>query len=284
MSTSTKTVAHPIRHNFLRTHVLSYPLYTSRSSLQLHNLVQRLRSDEQAAECPQKAFRLPKSLFLPVAGLYLKDQHDLKAASELFRSLDITSMLRQAETDAVAANVNNHSEMGTKATVAEAGHRKRVPPLSVSLIGLSQGPRTQPGRPITRVFAVPVDSTNRLHFLSCHIFHRFRSAGLGEPRLESDQGFKYMLLANILSTMQAQKNKKLADENGIKTRKQVKSSYDPRGLIEKYKGVILAENIPLEKLSLYDNRRIAKFEGPRNQFLVDEHYKELDSIALPQEA
>lgn len=247
--------------------------------MQLQTLVQSLRDDKEAAECPQKAFHLPKSLFAPVAYLNLKDQHDLKAASELLRSLDITRMLRKAEMDAAVANA-----MGIKATMPEVGHRERVPPLSVSLIGLSQGPRKQPERPTSMVFAVSVDITNRLYFLSRQIFLRFQSAGLREPHPESDQGSINMLLVQILSTRNARKWVDSADESGKRTEKQVRSSYDARGLIEKYKDVVLAENIPLEKLSLCNSHRIAKFEGPRNEVLIDEDYEELDRILLPQEA
>ena len=43
------------------------------------------------------------------------------------------------------------------------------------------------------------------------------------------------------------------------------SKYDARGLVEKYKGVVLAENISIEKLSLCREGRKATFQGPRTR-------------------
>lgn len=190
-------------------------------------------------------------------------------------------MLRQAGIDASAANVSDHCETGTKAPIAEDDHGERVPPLSVSLIGLSQGPRTHPERPIS---TAPVDSTNRLHFLSRQISNRFQSAGLGEVRLGSDQGIVDTGRAEILSIRRARKLVILTDESGYRTFERLKSIYTARGLIEKYKDVTLAQNIPLEKLSLCNYHPISNFIGLSDEFFVDDPYEELDSIPLPQEA
>ena len=259
------------------THFLCYPLYNPRSSLQLQNLVQRLRDDEQAAGCPQKAFRLPQSLCVRIIPLNLRVGHDLEAVLQLLRSLDIHQMLRQAETAAAAGNASNDEGTSTKAVVAGLDHRERVPPLYVSLTGSSSLyaiPR--PGL----FFGVSIDSTNRLRFLSSQIFRRFRSMGFYERLPGQIEESSFMLI----DTGQARKSQLLVDQYGRKISKLLKSDFNPQGLIDKYTDVVLAESIPLEKLSLCKSARVSKFLGPRNEVLIADYYEEVDSVPLPQGA
>ena len=252
-----------------RTHFLSYPLYSPRSSLQLQNLLKRLRDDELALYCSQKAFRMPKALSLRIAHFNLQTQQTVEAASELLRNLDINRMLRNAKTA-----ISNQNETATNVTVKEDGHEAGVPPLSVSLIGLSAGSLSD--ERLRRAHIILNDSTNRLHFLSAQINQRFVSEGFESTRTNDD-----FSLVRVINSQKAC-YRKTVDDHGARTSSRRRDSYDTRGLIEKYKDVVLAESIPLEKLSLCKADRIATFKGDRNQVLVDEYYEEVESIPLPQ--
>ncbi len=271
------------------THVLCYPLCNSRSTLQLQNLVQRLRDDERTAGCPQKAFRLPKSFRLPIANFKFESGYDLEVASALLHSLDINQLLRRAAA-ASTADAVHHAETSTKVSVVGEDHnydsfRGEVPPLYVSLIGLS-APRYQRAEiPVRLAYGVPIDSSNRLHFLSYQIRQHFKSAGI-EPFVflkEVNRDGVGFLRPQFISNSRARRYKKFVDQTGSETVKKVGSKYDARGLIAKYTDVVLADNIPLEKLSLQKNFRKATFDGARNEVLLDEYYEEAASIPLPQE-
>ena len=248
------------------THFLSYPLYNPRSSLQLQNLVQRLRDDELTLHCRPKAFRMPKSLNLRIADFNLQTRQSVEAASEFLRNLDINRMLRNAETA-----ISNQNETATNVTIKEDGHKAGVPPLSVSLIGLSAVGRIE--ERLHRAYSIPIDSTNRLQFLSDQIFQRFVSEGF-----ESKRAYERF---NVIDTQKARYWRSMVDD-GARTSSKKVALYNTRDLIEKYKDVVLAESVLLEKLSLCKSARIATFKGNRNQVLVDEYYEEVESIPLPQ--
>ena len=256
------------------THFLCYPLYNPRSSLQLQNLVQRLRDDDLTLHCPQKAFRKPKSFKLRIVDFDLKTQQTVEAAWEFLRNLDINRMLENAETAATAANLSNQNEAATNVTIEEDGHKARVPPLSVSLVGLSADIRSD--KQLRRANITPIDSTNRLRFLSTQIIQRFVSAGIENTRTYE----KFSPRFRIIDTWKARHCRR--NNDGARTSSRIGAPYDTRGLIEKYKDVVLAESIPLEKLSLCKFDRISMFKGNRNQVLVDEFYEEVESIPLPQ--
>ena len=257
------------------THFLCYPLYSPRSSLQLQNLVQRLRDDELTLHCPQKAFRMPKAFNLRIFNFDLMNQQTVEAASKFLRSLDINRMLRNAEIAATEANLSNQNEAATNVTIEEEGHKARVPPLSVSLVGLSAEFCSE--GELHRAHIIPLDPTNRLHFLSTQIVQRLVSAGIGNTK--SNEGVSPRFA--VINTWKAGHYRRIIDE-GARIPWRIGAPYDTRGLIEKYKDVVLAESIPLEKLSLCKSGRIATFKGNRNQVLVDEYYEEVESIPLPQ--
>lgn len=240
------------------THVLCFPLYNSKSNLQLHNLVQRLRNDEQAARCPQKAFRLPKSFRLPIAKYKFKCSHDVEAASELLHSLDVHQMLRHAATTEATANDISKNESSVKATVIGDGQshdslKGWVPPLYISLIGLSSRRRPVIGEIPASIYGISFDFSNRIHFLSDQIVEHFASAGFQEqnsPEEKACDREMSFLRPNLVSNRKAKKSHKMVDESGRKNEKRIRTPYDARGLKAKYKDVVLADNIPLEKLSL----------------------------------
>ena len=238
----------------------------------------------QAAECPQKAFRLPRSFHLPIAFFKMKDGHEVAAALELLRSLDVNHMLRHAATALATANADSQDETSAKMTAVGSDDRGRVPPLFVSLIGLSPilfSPTTKP----IGAASVPMDSTNRLHLISHQIHERFLSAGFEKSTTRGDDS-KYesdVLRPNILNVEKAKSWQRVVDEHGQEAQKKKTPDFDALGLIEKYKDVVLAESIPLEKLSLCKNGRKAKFQGSKNQILSDEYYEEVGSNPLPQE-
>ena len=213
---------------------------------------------------------MPKALSLRIADFNLQTQQTVEAASELLRNLDINRMLRNAETA-----ISNQNETATNVTIKEDGHKARVPPLSVSLIGLSAGSLSDDK--LRRAHIIPNDSTNRLHFLSAQINQRFVSEGFESTKINDGSS-----LINVINTNKARFYRKSVDNDGVRTSSRRDAPYDPRGLIEKYKDVVLAESIPLEKLSLCKSGRIATFKGDRNQVLVDEYHEEVESIPLPQ--
>ena len=47
--------------------------------------------------------------------------------------------------------------------------------------------------------------------------------------------------------------------------------------------IVLADNIPIEKLSLCKGNRKATFSGHENEILADGYYEEIASIPMPQE-
>ncbi|CAD6581103.1 MAG: hypothetical protein ASARMPREDX12_000357 [Alectoria sarmentosa] len=211
------------------THFLCFPICNPRSRLQLQNFVQRLRDDEQAAGCPQKAFRMPKSFHLPIANFRFENRHDVEAASNLLRKLHVYSMLRHAATATLTAEASDQDQITTNM--------------------------------------------------------RFSSAGFNEFVLAkaTDDQKQRTLRPELIDNRRAKKRHQFLDENRRKVSKQINSRYDARGLIEKYQGVVLAENISIEKLSLCREGRKATFQGARNETLVDEYYEEIDSIPMPQE-
>ena len=258
------------------THFLCYPLYSPRSSLQLQKLVQRLRDDELTLYCPQKAFRKPNSFNLRIAEFEFNTQQTVEAASELLRNLDIDRMLQNAETAETAANFSNQNETATKATIGEDGQKWLVPPLSVSLVGLSA--RSSSGEYFRKARVMAIDSTNRLRSLSTQIVQRFVSV-----EIENLRRYESLpLLFNVIDASKAKSRRTTIADDGTKTTLLMAASYDTRCLIEKYKDVPLAKSIPLEKLSICKFDRIATFTGDRNQVLVDEYYEEVESIPLPQ--
>ncbi len=271
------------------THVLCYPLCNSRSTLQLQDLVQRLRDDERTAGCPQKAFRLPKSFRLPITKFKFESGYDLEIASALLHSLDINRLLRHAAA-ASTANAIHHTETSNKLSVVGEdenydSYRSGLPPLYVSLIGLSARRYYRAGNPVEVVYGVPIDSSNRLHFLSYQICQHFKSAGIEvfvSPK-EVDRDEIIPLPPQFIDNNKAQRRRKVKDKTGRETVKKIRAKFDAGGLIAKYKDVVLADNIPLEKLSLVKNVRKATFHGARNEILLDEYYEEVASIPLPQE-
>ncbi|CAD6572060.1 MAG: hypothetical protein ASARMPRED_005027 [Alectoria sarmentosa] len=216
------------------THFLCFPICNPRSRLQLQNFVQRLRDDEQAAGCPQKAFRMPKSFHLPIANFRFENRHDVEAASNLLRKLHVymikTKLLR------------TWSWQETIRAVTLSGAEFRL--------------------------------------CASHC-----SAGFNEFVLAkaTDDQKQRTLRPELIDNRRAKKRHQFLDENRRKVSKQINSRYDARGLIEKYQGVVLAENISIEKLSLCREGRKATFQGARNETLVDEYYEEIDSIPMPQE-
>ena len=246
-------------------HFLCYPLYSPRSSLQLQNLVKRLRDDQLTLHCPQKAFRMPKSFNLRILYFDFRTQQAVEAASELLRNLDINRML---------ANLSNQNQAATKATMEEDGHKARVSPLSVSLVGLHTGFRTD--EELQRAEAIASDSTNRLQLLSTQIVQRFVSAGI-----ENTKTFKsFSPQCQVINTWKARHRRRIIDDDGAKTSSKEVAPYDTRALVEKYKDVVLGESIPLEKLSLCNTGRISTFN--KDKILVDEFHEEVESIPLPQ--
>ena len=273
------------------THFLSYPLYNPRSSSQLQNLVQILRDDEKTAGCSQKAFRLPKSFHLRTSRFRFESLRDVENASKLLHSLDVNGILRHAAIAAVRANANNQNDRVMETSVAEngIGRDSRVPPLYVSLKGVSTSTRWRHPDRILSVYSVAEDPSNRLHLLSSQIFEKFISAGFKEhistvsPEYRAS---KHLSIpdVNLLNNFKATKTQTVLDDKGRKYKTQEPSQYDPRGLMNKYNNVVLADNISLERLSLCKNRRIATFRGGRNEILLDEYYEEIASIPLPLEA
>ena len=260
------------------THFLSYPLYSPRSKLPLQNLVQRLKDDEITLNCPQKAFRKPKSFHLRILNFDFKTQQTVEAASEFLRNLDINRMLENAQTAATAADLSVQNEAATNVTIEEDGHKVRLPPLSVSLVGLSAiRENFCIEEKLNHANFIPIDSTNRLHFLSNQIVQRFVSSGI--ENLRNFEGLSPSF--QVINVQKSRYYRRIQDDDGARTSRLV-NSYDTRGLIEKYKDVVLAESIPLEKLSLCKIGRIATHKGNRNQELVDEDYEEIESIPLPQ--
>ena len=271
---------------FSATHFLCFPLYSSRSKSQLQNLVQRLRDDDQATGCPQKAFRLPRTYNLRISKFRFENVRDVKAASDLLHSLEIDRMLRNSASAAVAT-VGNRNNTSPKAMVesdqACSNLRGRVPPLYVSLRGLSARPHPQSTkeRPFT-TFSVPIDTSNRLDIFSMQLREQYKSAGFKEPRFLEYDDRNGVSSAGIISGLKAVKHHKVVDKQGRKSEKKIHSKYNAQSLIAKYKDVVLADNIPLEKLSLWEEGRKSTFRGSRNEILLDEYYEEVDSIPLPQ--
>ena len=221
-------------------HFLCYPLYNPRSSRQLQNLVQRLRDDDLTLHCPQKAFRKPTSFNLRIVNFDFKTRQIVEAASEFLRNLDINRMLGNAETAATAANLSNQNEAARNVTIEEDGQKARVPPLSVSLLGLFADHRSD--RKLQRAHIIPIDSTNRLRFLSTQIVQRFVSAGI--ENTETNENFS--LRFNVIDTWRTKYYPRIKDDDGARNSSRIGAPYDTRGLIEKYKDVVLAESIPLE--------------------------------------
>ena len=260
------------------THFLCYPLYSPGSRLQLQNLVQRLRDDQLTFDCPQKSFRMPKAFNLPIIRFHLNTQVRVDAVLECLRNLDINRMLKDTETAATAANFNIQNEVATKATIREDAHKAWDSPLSISLVGLSGSPCSD--KVSRKVNASPIDTTNRLRFLTTQIFQRFASMGI----VDTDTHEDFPPRANLITTMKAKFYRRFKAEGGATRRLQMSDPYNPQDLIEKYKDAELAESIPLEKLSLCKSDRISTFKGERNQILVDEYYEEVESIPLPQQS
>ena len=285
------------------THLLCFPLYNSRSSSQLHSLVQRLREDDQAAGCSQKAFDLPQTLHLPIARFTLKDPRDVYAASALLRSFNVHHMLRDAASAAAMVNAGNHAETSTKETVIrdeqiDGNLEAQVPPLCVSLIGLKGRRVFSTDNFIGRTYGNPIDYSNRLHIFANLLVTRFALMGMRDSPLKGHSYEEYVaemyvaemeekdlqlsgfeeketdiwksyearfLCPRLINRGKTTKLElcKVADRQEVYARQQ--SYFDARGLVTKYEGVVLADNLPLEKLSLW------------------QHHEEVASIPLPLE-
>lgn len=115
-----------------------------------------------------------------------------------------------------------------------------------------------------------MDSTNRLHLFSHQIQQRFISAGFENFSRRGRDG-KYddnFLRFKIFNAWKVRASRRVVDEHRHEVQERRYPDFDALGLIEKYKDVVLAEGIPLEKISLCKNGRKAKFQGSRNQIWV----------------
>lgn len=206
------------------THVLCYPLYNPRAALQLQNLVQRLMNDGQAAGCPQKAFRLPKSFHLPIAKFKFKSSRDVEHASGLLHGLDVSQLLKHAANVNSMANASIQDGACTKATVTGNAQgletvQCHLPPLYVSLIGLSRRPHYfKAGEDILSTYSVAVDQSNRLQLLSVQVLKQLTSAGLEEHFAERDVDHRgeALLRTNLINTQYATQSTKVVAKNGKK--------------------------------------------------------------------
>lgn len=176
-------------------------------------------------------------------------------------------MLRHAATAVATTKTGSRDETSAKVTVVGDDDRGRVPLLFVSLIGHS-AIRYNVARNPNWAERVPMDSTNRLHLFSHQIQQRFISAGFKNfsRRGRDDKYEGNFLRFNIFNAWKVRASRRVVDELGHEVQERRYPDFDAQGLIEKYKDVVLAEGIPLEKISLCKNGRNAKFQGSRTRF------------------
>ena len=227
------------------------------------------------------------------------ETRNVEAASAFLRSLDVYQMLRDA---AVTPNAKNHTKMSMKETVIrdnqmDGGLEGRVPPLCVSLMGLSGG-RYCHSVSVTRTYSSPIDHSNRLHVFSDQVLQGFVSEGfenlrfqLATPRktiakiplgsrkkdILKYHGPKFLCPQLIERGMATTTH---VDNDGWKIQETGQPYYNALGLVEKHKGVVFVDKIPLEKLSLWKNCPSSVL---KEMDLSEEHYEEVASISLPLE-
>jgi len=256
------------------THFLCLPLCNPRSRAKLQTLVETLRSDEASIGIPRAAFRLPNSFHLQLCNLRIETLDELHAASDLLRSLDISEILGRDSSDLQAA-----CSGPVKSNPSNTRRQVKIPPVKVTLEGIEAYPRVDKAVSVCSSFQHGLD---RFIMLACSFSQMFASISVAgqpfQPRFTAEK----ILGPNLLRTRYAKKWDTRVDTVGRARRIQSAAPLDIRGLFEKYKDTVWAEDLQIEKLSLCKEGRVKTFGGPNNSILVDEEYEEVASIALPQ--
>ena len=273
------------RSFFRATHFLSFPIYNSRSKLQLESFAHRLRNHEYAEGIPNRAFSLPSAFHTNVANLILETCSDVKAASNLLRRLDMQRLLKDAATSSTTANINGSGGAEGEKSRIRRSVEPLVPPLHISLTGLKM-PDSFDGK--TSLYARVDDSSDRLRSLIRSIRREFASAGFrlrsGPWDIEGNYLETKILDCVLVNGKGARRGQTFIDYDGTIVRKERMANYDVTPLFQHYENVEIARNIAIDKLSLCKTGRKRTFGGDKNEFVVDEYFEEVDSIPMPQES
>ncbi len=270
---------------YMATHFLSFPLYNSRSKLQLESFAHRLSNDEYAEGIPRRCFILPTAFHINVADLTLETYSDVKAASNMLRRLDMQRMLKDAATSSTTAKTKDPGGAEGNKTRTRISVEPLVPPLQISLTGLK---RYDSDHRKMNLYARIIDSSDRFRSLVRSIRWEFASAGFRLYSGAQDNGGTYVesgknldcLLVNRKGVMTPQT---FMSHTGTIVRKQRMAEYDATPLFQHYENVEIARDIVIEKLSLCKEGRKRTFRGDKNEFVVDEYFEEVDSILMPRE-
>ncbi|OJD20853.1 hypothetical protein ACJ73_07811 [Blastomyces percursus] len=118
---------------------------------------------------PDRALRPLGTLHLTLGVMSLLTKERLEEALAFLQSLDLESMLRDAEVQATAAPTGEDSISNATPAVASAPQ-----PLSINLVSLHALPRAKAA---TILYAKPVDSTSRLYPFCVSLREKFVEAG-----------------------------------------------------------------------------------------------------------
>ncbi|KAB8273660.1 AKAP7 2'5' RNA ligase-like domain-containing protein [Aspergillus minisclerotigenes] len=188
------------------THFLCLPLVNSTSLPQLESSLAvfkasiprrtlRYGAPEQPL-IPDGALRPVGTLHLTLGVMSLPTKERLNEAIEFFQSLDLVTMVREAEKiasaraqgkkrNAASASATEQSSSSSAGEVAKSHDESRPSPFTVSLESLHALPRA---RTATVLHATPVDPTARLYPFCELLRDKFLEAGflLGEQKKEKD--------------------------------------------------------------------------------------------------
>ncbi|KAI9882961.1 MAG: hypothetical protein M1823_005294 [Watsoniomyces obsoletus] len=232
------------------THFLCLPLVTetSRPQLQasLDQLASKIHDNELLAGIsnPERVIRPLGTLHLTLGVMSLKKPHDLHRALELLRELEIPHLMRDVETESLVPD-----------TTASSPGKAGIAPLTVSLTSLQS---MSAASKTTILYSEPIDRNGRLRPLCLFLREAFEKAGLLIP-----ESRPLLLHATVVNTVYAKKSKTSEGEDGVggqgagqpqrdtpSRRPQKRLNIDATALISQYSGVVLARNIPLEKLTI----------------------------------
>ena len=268
LSLTTDPVAH--------THFICLPLCNDTTRVGLENMVRTLRNDSSLSQLPQKAFRLPRALCLPIIKLKASTTDDIVTILNAFHQLNVARLLsKEFGEDHEINEPGNRNALTCVETSKHTGVADRivspepVTPLNLTLKGLrGVEARNSVGEGFPTLYAGLECPDNRLGNLSHRIGPQFGSMWVHQP------------LSNDYSRKRGPNVVNLKRTHVTKGSPITVKIHDPT-LIERYAHTTWLKDVRLEKLSLCKNGRKSLWSDSSKQTLLDEYYEEIASIPLP---
>ena len=255
------------------THLVCLPLYNDATRVGLEQMVRTLKNDSYLSQFPQKAFRLPRVLSLPVIAFRALTIDSMMATLNVFHQLNSPAMLgKEFREDHDGGKPVDRAELGIS-NITDVNDRIISPeplrPFTVTLTGLKGlEPNNDVGRGFATLHASLEYPNDRLQEFTHRVRLQFDSKGfhhLGRADYSDPFGLRLLSLRNFRGKKNSNKPIRIEDQM----------------LLERYTNTTWLKDVRLEKLSLCKNGRKSLWSDTSPRILLDEYYEEIASIPLP---